>query len=348
MQITRITSLYNRFRRRFFSNVHFARISLLLISLVVILLGWFILRQPTSRFLDNLQLLTGKPLPQTLGRTNLVLLGIGGQGHTGPNLADTIIFISIKLDTGQATLISIPRDLWVTSLRAKINTSYYYGFEKQATSGGLLLAKSAISESLGQPIHFAMVVDFSAFVRAIDILGGVDINIDRSFTDSLYPIPGKEEDPCNGDIETKCRYETVSFTAGPQHLDGNLALKYARSRHSADFEEGTDFARSVRQEKILSAVRSKLFSITNLKNSQIYRDLYILARESVITDISPEYYSTFFQLGLKMKKYPFIPKSIEDYLENPPVSSEYDMQWVLIPKGNNSRSLFDYISQLLD
>jgi len=230
MQITRISALYNRFRRHFFSNVNIARIAILFLLLTSIIGGWFILRRPISLFIDNFRLITGKPLPQLSGRTNLVLLGTGGEGHEGPDLADTVIFISIKLDTGQATLISIPRDVWVPSMRAKINSAYHYGFEKQATPGGLLLAKSAVSESVGQPVHFVVKIDFSAFVKAIDILGGIDINIDRSFTDDQYPIPGKENDACGGDPQTKCRYETLSFSDGPQHMDGSEALKFVRSR----------------------------------------------------------------------------------------------------------------------
>jgi anionic cell wall polymer biosynthesis LytR-Cps2A-Psr (LCP) family protein len=348
MQISRISALYNRVRRRFFSHPGLARIIILIFLLVFVLVGWVAIRHPVSRIFGNLQLIAGKPLVQNSGRTNIVILGTGGDGHEGPDLADTIIFVSIKLDTGKTTLISIPRDLWVPSLRAKINTAYHYGFEKQATAGGLLLAKSAVSESLEQPVHYAIKVDFSVFVRAIDLMGGLDVNVDRGFTDRMYPIPGKESDPCDGDPETKCRYEVISFASGPQHMDGQTALKFVRSRHSDDSQEGTDFARSKRQEKIISAIRSKLLSVKNLKNSEIYKALYRLIRESVITDITSEYYSTFFQLGLKMRHSPFSSYSVEEYLENPEISDKYDLQWVLIPKNNDPKSVTDYVSSLLN
>ena len=130
-------------------------------------------------------------------------------------------------------------------------------------------------------------------------------------------------------------------------MDGERALKFVRSRHSTDPEEGTDFARSKRQEKVIAVVRSKLTSLRNLKNTQIYKDLYDLAVKSVVTDITPQYYATFVKLGLKMRKTPFQTFSIEDYLENPPLSLKYDNQWVLVPKGGDSSALFSFISSLL-
>jgi LCP family protein required for cell wall assembly len=337
MQITRIQGSYNRLRRRFFSNVYFARFFVIISVVLIALLTWVVVNKPIS---SGLRLVTGSPLLQVSGRTNILILGTGGSGHEGPDLADTIIVASVKLDTGETTLISIPRDLWVPSIRAKINTAYHYGFEKQGTGGGLLLAKSAVSESLNLPVHYVAKIDFSGFTKAIDILGGLDITIDRSFTDEKYPIPGKENDLCDGDPDYKCRYETLNFSAGPVHLDGQSALKFVRSRHSSDPQEGTDFARSKRQEKVITAVKNKIFSIKNLKDTQVYKDLFSLVQQSVVTDITSEYFSTFFQLSLRAKNHPLKSMSIESLLENPPVSSRFDLQWVLIPKGNNYQTLF--------
>ena len=348
MQISRILILYNRFRRRFFSDPVPARVITFVGLVLFLAVAWFFLQRPAVRILENFKLVTGDPLPQTSGRTNLIILGTGGDGHEGPDLADTIIFVSINLDTGKAVLISIPRDVWVASLRAKINTAYHYGYQKQATSGGLLLAKSAVSESIGQPVHFAVKLDFSSFVTAIDILGGIDIDVEHEFTDDKYPVPGKENDLCDGDPDTRCRYEIVHFSAGTQHMDGASALKFVRSRQSADPGEGTDFARGKRQEKVISAIRSKILSVKNLRNSRVYQDLYELARRSVVTDITPRYYSTFFQLGLKMRKTPLSTHTIEDYLENPEITVKYDSQWVLVPKNNDSQGLYAYVASLLD
>jgi polyisoprenyl-teichoic acid--peptidoglycan teichoic acid transferase len=340
---------FQRYRRQLFSHVWVARCVTICLILFLLGLGWLLLGRPAKNLLSGLQTVVGTPLPNLNGRTNILLLGSGGPGHDGPDLSDTIILASVKPDPGSVTLISIPRDVWVPSLRAKINTAYHYGFEKQATSGGLLLAKSAVSEISGQPVHFAVNIDFSTFSRAIDLLGGVDVQVDHTFTDNEYPITGRENDLCGGDPDYKCRFESVTFISGPQHMDGQTALKFARSRHSLDPEEGTDFARSKRQEKIISAVKAKLSSVKNLTNTKLYRDLYNLAVNSVVTDITPQYYTTFIKLGLKIYHQPFqsFTLSAPDQLYNPPLSDKYQSQWVLIPKDNNPRLLYDYIASLL-
>jgi polyisoprenyl-teichoic acid--peptidoglycan teichoic acid transferase len=349
MQINKIHHFYNRIRRQLLSHVFLARILFILLIFILAGGGWFIFRQQAQGLISGLQLVAGKPLPETNGRTNILLLGSGGPGHDGPDLSDTVIFISVKNDTGAVTLISIPRDFWIPSLRAKINAAYYYGYSREATSGGLLLAKSAVSEAINQPVHFAVKIDFSTFAKAIDLLGGVDITVDRAFDDNKYPIAGKEDDPCGGDPQTLCRYEHLHFDAGPQHMDGATALKFVRSRYSTDPEEGTDFARSKRQEKVITAAKNKLLSINNLKNTKIYRDLYNLAVNSVVTDITPEYYSTFLKLSLKVRQHPLMSFAISypDQLDNPPISDRYDGQWVLIPKGGDQNVVYNYVSSLL-
>lgn len=349
MQINKIHHFYNRIRRQLLSHVILARVLFIIIILSLAVGSWFVFRGQIQNLISGFQIVAGKPLPETNGHTNILLLGSGGPGHDGPDLTDTMIFVSVRDDTGEVTGISIPRDFWIPSLRIKINAAYYYGQIKEATSGGLLLAKSAVSEAINQPVHFAVKIDFSTFAKAIDILGGVDITVDRTFDDFKYPITGKEDDPCGGDPQTLCRFEHLHFDAGPQHMDGTTALKYVRSRYSANPEEGTDFARSKRQEKVITAVKNKILSINNLKNTKIYKDLYNLAVSSVVTDISPEYYSTFLRLGLKARQHPLESFALTspEQLENPPISEKYDDQWVLIPKGGDPNTVYNYVSSLL-
>jgi len=121
-------------------------------------------------------------LKTTQGRTNILLLGMGGEGHEGALLTDSIIVISYNHDQKAATLISLPRDLWVDSLKTKINAVYYYGEQKQA-GGGLILAKSAVAEITDLPIHYGFAINFDGFKEAIDLVGGVDVDIKRTFDD---------------------------------------------------------------------------------------------------------------------------------------------------------------------
>jgi polyisoprenyl-teichoic acid--peptidoglycan teichoic acid transferase len=182
------------------------------------------------------------------GRVNILILGKGGKGHAGADLTDTMIFASLSLTNHSITLVSIPRDIWIPEIRAKINSVYHYGNVQLERGGGLNFAKQVASKVTGQPVDYALAIDFSGFQDIIDTIGGVDVSVDRSFTDTKYPIAGKENDMCGGDITFACRYKTIHFDKGIIHMDGATALEFARSREG-DNGENTDFARSVRQQK---------------------------------------------------------------------------------------------------
>src|SRR5690606_21863522 len=110
-------------------------------------------------------------------------------------------------------------------------------------------------------------LDFDGFTEVIDILGGVEVEVEKTFTDKKFPIPGREEDTCGltagpgqEEPEYLCRYETITFEKGVQMMDGKTALKFARSRHSEDPEEGNDLARGRRQQKVILAIKNKMLS----------------------------------------------------------------------------------------
>ncbi len=345
MQHTRMNSLYNRFKRRLLSRVFLAR-TIIVCTIILLVCGSVLLVNSLSRgFLTQIAEYTKNSVPLHAGRINFLLLGIGGGDHEGPDLTDTIIFMSIDSANGNAVFLSIPRDVWISSIRAKINTAFHFGSEKAGTAGGLALSKSVVSQFINQPIDFAIVVDFSTFKQAIDLLGGIDVNIQNSFVDTQYPIPGKENDNCGGDPQFLCRYETVTFSKGLTHMDGITALKFARSRHSTDPAEGTDFARSKRQEKVIAAFKSKLFS----QNIQTYKQLLGLVRENVITDIKPENYLSLSKIAIKMKKQNISTYSLSepDQLYQPDYVQDYDFSWVLLPKNNDPRVVFDFVTSLL-
>lgn len=339
-------AFYHRFKRQFLSRIYLVRIFLVLLILsssYTLLL----LFKPLGQTVISLWHSAQTPLPNYFNRTNFLLLGRSGQGYDAPDLTDTIIMISIHQDTGDTVLLTIPRDLWIPSLRAKINTAYYYGNQKQGTDGGIILAKSAVSESLDQPIHFTAIIDFASFERFIDLLGGVDITVDTAFDDSEFPIPGRENDLCGGDPQTLCRYEHIRFDSGSQHMDGKTALKFIRSRN-AEGDEGTDFARSARQEKLILAVKDKLLSRKILTNTKLLKSLYENVSKSIVTDIKPEIYPALIKLGLKSVKTRIRTAAIsESLVYHPPLSKAQDFQWVLLPKDNNPKIIFEYVLQLL-
>ncbi len=276
-------------------------------------------------------------IPSQNGKINFLLLGVNGSDTSDSDLTDTMIFSSISPRTGKVVLLSIPRDIWIKEIQAKINTAYHYG--------GFDLAKKTVSEVLGQKIHYILVLDFNGFEKAIDILGGIEVEVERSFDDYKYPIPGKEKDLCEGDKELKCRYEHIHFEAGLQKMDGATALKYVRSRNALG-DEGTDFARSQRQQKLISAFKNRLASPDfYLSPTKIYR-LWQVFQSSVKTDIPGREYGSFLLLGAKMRKNTIVSNAItEDLLVHP--KTHYSKQWVLLPKSGDWQGIQQFVTDLL-
>lgn len=291
---------------------------------------------------------------------NLLLLGIAGGTHQGPNLTDTIILMSINPAENKVTLVSLPRDLWVPDVGGKINTAYAVG-EGKRKGGGLILAKAVVAKILGQPIDYGLRIDFNGFVKAIDLVGGIEVDIERTLDDYEYPIAGKEDDPCGHTEEElitlatassqldafPCRYKHIHFDKGRQSFNGEKALEFVRSRH-AKGEEGTDFARSKRQEKVLVALKDKVFSIQTILNPGKIFGLYGILKDNLDTDIREEEFDDFARLAQKLKSAK-ITNAVLDYgdkeknrpglLMNPLPSPDYENQWVLIPRVGNGNFL---------
>jgi polyisoprenyl-teichoic acid--peptidoglycan teichoic acid transferase len=210
-------------------------------------------------------------------RVNILILGIGGEGHDGPQLTDTVILASFKPSTGKVALVSVPRDLLIQSRdfgALKLNAVNAYA-ETKAKGRGPAAAAEELSIALGQPIAYWTRIDFSGFEKAINAIGGVDVTVDRSFTDNQFPM---------GDGSAAVR--TISFASGLQHMDGKTALDFARSRHGSN-GEGSDFARSKRQEKIMLAVREKLLKAGTLLNPFTLNSLIDTVKSSLVTNLQP-------------------------------------------------------------
>ncbi len=270
------------------------------------------------------------------GRVNVLILGIGGKGHEGGDLTDTMIFASISLINHSITLVSVPRDIWIPEIRAKINSAYYWGNLQPERGGGLNFAKQVASEVTGQPVDYAMVIDFSGFQDIIDTIGGIDVSVENSFTDTKYPIAGRENDACGGDLTFACRYKTIHFDQGLIHMGGATALEFARSREG-DNGENTDFARSARQQKIISAISKRVLSFGTVINP--IKDYRILraVKASVETDLDPTAIGALAKAALGSRNNMNSRVLSTDLLANPPISLTYDKQYVLIPKLGNGK-----------
>lgn len=277
-----------------------------------------------------------QPLP---GRTNFLLLGVAGGQRSGSDLADTIMFISVEHQTGEVLALSLPRDIWLAPLKTKLNSIYHYQ--------GLEESKRLISELLGQPIDYGLVVDFDFFTKVIDVLGGVEVEVETAFIDNYYPLPGRENDLCNGDREYRCRYEILHFEAGKQNMNGERALKFARSRF-AEGDEGTDFARLKRQQQVALAIKEKAFSPDFLFSYRKVSRLLETIIFNIQTDIPSEKYRELGKAFLKIRTEKLTMKVLnEGYLINPPPLPQYNSQWVLIPEAGNWQKIQEYVASLI-
>ena len=344
---------FSRFKRKLFRHVWFLRFTLLvgvialvggvLVSIVLVLnsLGFARYSKLFAAFLFTPK----DKLEQIDGRTNILILGKGGAGHEAPDLTDTIMLASVGDDGSGLTLVSIPRDIWIDELRAKLNSAYYWGNQK-AEGGGQILAKATVEGIVGVPIQYVVVVDFSGLSKVVDLLGGVEVNVENSFVDEHYPVAGREADLCGGDPTLACRYETVKFEKGIQFMDGATALKFVRSRY-AEGDEGTDFARSARQQKVIEAIEKKILSKETYLSPSKVSGLLKLFDESVETDMTDEGFAIVARklFDSRGKKQTFVLG--EDFLDHPPIGPKYDNLYVFIPKGGNWDEVHMWIRSIL-
>lgn len=277
-------------------------------------------------------------------QTNFLILGIAGGAHDGPNLSDSILVINYDFSKNRMVSIGVPRDVWSTTLGGKINSAYAIG-EAKEKGGGIKLAKAAVGTIIGMPIEYGAVIDFDQFQNLIDYLGGVDVNVARSFTDHEYPLTGKENDECGGDPDFKCRYETISFTKGMSHMDGTTALKFVRSRH-ADGAEGSDFARSKRQQLVISAVKEKVMATIKSLNADKISALYSHIDTLIQRDITNQQAAIIAKDIAFGKKFQINNYPLPRELFTVPEASAYDGQYVLTPTNNDSRIVHDFVSCL--
>lgn len=284
----------------------------------------------TPRLLASLIFSDGISLKSSSVRTNVLLLGSGGGTHEGPDLTDTMMVLSIDRKNNSVALISIPRDTWSDTLKDKINSAYHYGEEKKK-GGGMLLSKVVVEDIIGMPINYGLLIDFSGFKKIIDLIGGVDVNVTRAFTDKDYPIAGKEKDTCPGDPTNRCVYETVHFDAGVQHMDGERALKYVRSRH-AEGEEGSDFARGRRQQEIIIALKNKLIHPSLWVTKERLVELPKILGDATDTDMNFGELATIGKLFMKTQESNLKKISIESLLIEPP--TYLYGRYVLVPASD--------------
>ncbi len=261
-------------------------------------------------------------------RVNILLLGIDQrEDQHGPWRTDTMIVLTLDPENNMAGILSIPRDLWVSIpgySANRINTAHYTGDLKKYPGGGPALAIKTVQRNLAIPIHYYVRVNFSGFVEAIDTIGGIDIYVEKEIDDPLYP-------------DNAYGYDPLYIPAGLQHMDGELALKYARTRHG-----GSDFDRLRRQQQVIMAVRDKVLRFELLP--QLLPKLPELLKtvgDAVQTDLQFDEMRNLVQLASQIDDEHIKTAVIDSSMTEP--TTRYNGAQVLIPIPDEIRTVVDEI-----
>ncbi|HLD18370.1 MAG TPA: LCP family protein [Patescibacteria group bacterium] len=295
-------------------------------------------------------------------RINVLLLGVGGEGHEGAELSDTILLASLQPSTNKLGLLSLPRDLAVPIPGydwRKVNSANAYG-ESEKDGYGPVLASQVIGNVLDQEIPYYIKVDFNGFETLIDKLGGIDVYVDRPFTDAEYPILGRETTNC-GTTETLlneqgeeiavptygCRFEVLAFQEGWAHMDGATALQYARSRHGTN-GEASDFARSRRQQKILTAVKEKTLQVDTLLHPTKISALFDTVREHVQTNLAFWEIIRLADFARKLDSDKIVSRVLDASPDSPLYATSINGAYMLLPKNDDWGAVRGVAVNLLD
>ena len=254
-------------------------------------------------------------------RVNILLLGTDRRAQEeGPCRTDTMIVVTVDPQSKAAGMLSIPRDLWVSipnHSEGRINTAHFLGDSYDYPGGGPALAKKTVQYALGIPVHYYVRVDFEGFERLVDAIGGITIDVTEAIYDDKYP-------------DGNYGYMTIDIPAGMQHMNGQLALQYARARHG-----GTDFLRAKRQQEVLKAIRDKVLSL-DIPLTKIPEMLRIVGG-SVQTDLSLTEIYALAKVGREITATNIKSVVIDESMTTPQTTP--DGAQVLIPNRDHIREV---------
>ncbi len=311
------------------------------------------------------------------GRVNILLLGMRGEGVVGGGLlADTIMVLSIhpkngEADMSKASLISIPRDLYVKvpgrDEHRKINAVYALGEERAHGGGGMEDMRTIVGEVTGMDIPYAVTINFQGFKDLVDAVGGVTLHLDNPFEEGIqfrgleqrcdltrFTIPSgnseiKKGTRKNGSVFT--RHYSLCFEkmttqavaelecggdfklpAGDNNLNGDKALCYARARYTS-----SDFERARRQQEVIKLIKEKALSLGTLTDFSKVSAMLDSLGNNVSTNLEAWEMKRLLDLYQKAGDAGSINQKVlenseEGLLYNPPQTKEAG--YILLPLGD--------------
>ncbi|MBU1151706.1 LCP family protein, partial [Patescibacteria group bacterium] len=248
------------FRKHKIKNIHHSvtiSIPIVIALIIVISLLFGIVKACMSINISAILTLAGSDLEEdAYGHTNFLLLGTGGENHDGGNLTDTIIVSSLDHENNIVTMLSIPRDLYVKDSlvgSSRINEVFVNAKNQyESSTKGIEHLKEKVEEIVGMPIHYWAKVDFQGFKDLIDAIGGIEIYVKEDLYDPYYPKDGTYE------------FAPFSIKKGLHEMDGEMTLKYVRSRKTT-----SDFDRADRQQQVLNAIKEQALKEVIFSKSKI-------------------------------------------------------------------------------
>lgn len=254
----------------------------------------------------NLLSLLGGDLAEHSGRTDILLAGYSADdpGHSGADLTDSIMLISLDRSTGKSYILSIPRDLYVDIPGfgyAKINEAYEDGQQESFSesgyaAGGMGLLEKVVTTDFNVPIDYYALIDYAALRDTVNAVGGITINIQSSDPRGIY-------DPSTDYTSTSC-CALADYPNGPVTLDGKQALNLARARGDAYGSYGfdqADFDRTEHQRQMLVALKQKVVHWNVILNPLKTGHLFDGMANNVKTDLSTGNVLPLFNLFNKSK-----------------------------------------------
>lgn len=254
------------------------------------------------------------------GRINILLLGIGGEGHDAPNLTDTIIVMSIDPKSKTVSLLSLPRDLYVNIPSFgynRINSAYAQGEENGYQGGGAALAKEVVSDILDLPIHYYIRLDFTGFEKIVDTLGGITVEVEEDIYDWEYP-------------NDKGGYNPLYIKKGVYNMNGELALKFARSRKTS-----SDFDRARRQQKVLLAIEEKSFALGTILNPKKITEIINTLENHLRTDLQFWEIERLIEIASDINTDNIAHKVLDNTPEGLLYDDSVEGMYVLVPRAGD-------------
>jgi len=281
---------------------------------------------------ENVSYGFGQLLPTWAGtdRVTVLVLGIDERSQeSGPWRTDTMMLLTLDPISRQAGTLSIPRDLWVPIpgySDGRINTAHFLGDLYNYPGGGSALAAETVEYNLGIPIDYTVRVNFQAFVLMVDQIGGIDVYVETMIDDPLYP-------------DYNYGYDPLHIEAGWHHFDGEMALKYARTRHTS-----SDFDRAQRQQQVTMAILDRVTSYELLPElARAAPELHKTLSSAVLTDMALDQMLALGNLAIDVDREAIRFGVIDETCTQPWVTPEGGQ--VLVPLRDCMRGLRDYVFQ---